>query len=106
MNDESCRRSRAHLVEDVILTLGNIRAALGWIRDEGVGAAIRDNALDRIERDIGALEDRAAALRDSAAPAPFLLEDPLPPPAKPGRARRGQRAALRARGTARAAGNG
>lgn len=59
----------AFLVEDVILTLANLRASLGWFRevagdrDSGPQDDARRRAgLERIERQIAMLDDRARAL--------------------------------------------
>lgn len=61
-------------MQDVILTLGNLRGSLAWLADGGPAAdpAIFRAGLDRVERQIGQLEDRARALCRAAA---------LPPPA-------------------------
>ena len=106
MDAETCRRSRTYLVEDVILTLANIRAALGWIRGDEVPEAMRDIAFDRIDREIAALEDRAICLRPSLPGPPFLLHDPLPADPLPRARFRGHRAAQRARIAARAGDGG
>jgi hypothetical protein len=49
------------LVEDVILTLGNLRGSLAWLnQSETVEADARQRAwLDRIDRQIETLEERA-----------------------------------------------
>ena len=58
------------LVEDMILTLGNLRGSLGWL---GAEAAADRACLDRLDRQLALLEDRAHrmahALRDAAAAA-------------------------------------
>lgn len=51
----------SYLVEDVILTLANVRAALGWLI--GANAEMQRVGLDRINRQIAALEERALAER-------------------------------------------
>ncbi len=51
------------LVEDVILTLGTVRGALGWLEGgEDCPPAQRAEAFARITRQIAALEDRARGL--------------------------------------------
>jgi len=46
----------AFLVEDVILTLGNIRGSLGWL---GAGASVDRICIERLDRQLELLEDRA-----------------------------------------------
>lgn len=65
----------AFLVEDVILTLANLRASLAWFSETAAaqnGApddALRRRAgLERIDRQIGMLEDRARAVCDGLRP--------------------------------------
>ncbi len=63
------------LVEDVILTLGNLRGSLLWL---GEGSVVERNCIDRLDRQLGLLEDRAhrmaRLLRDEvAAPEPANL---------------------------------
>ena len=63
------------LVEDVILTLGNLRGSLLWL---GEGSAIERICIDRLDRQLGLLEDRAhrmaRLLRDEeSAPEPANL---------------------------------
>lgn len=67
------------LVEDVILTLGTVRGALGWLgENEGCPAAARAEGFARITRQIAALEDRARDLwqglhlESGSPPAPAL----------------------------------
>lgn len=51
------------LVEDVILTLGNLRGSLSWLgTSQSADPAIFRAGLDRLDRQIGLLEDRARAL--------------------------------------------
>lgn len=68
MNDSGRTAFESFLVEDVILTLGNLRGSLGWL---GEGAATDRACLDRLDRQLALLEDRAhrmaRALRDAAA---------------------------------------
>lgn len=53
------------LVEDVILTLGTVRGALGWLGgDEEVPQSARVEGFERVSRQIAALEDRARQLWD------------------------------------------
>lgn len=47
------------LVEDVILTLGNLRGSLSWL---GEGAGRSRAGIDRLDRQLGLLEDRARAM--------------------------------------------
>jgi hypothetical protein len=70
------------LVEDVILTLGTIRGALGWLGgEEEVPQSARIEGFQRVSRQIAALEDRARQLWDdlrlsqSAAAAPMCEDD-------------------------------
>ena len=52
------------LVEDVILTLGNLRGSLSWLgTSQSADPAIFRAGLDRLDRQIGLLEDRARALK-------------------------------------------
>jgi hypothetical protein len=58
------------LIEDVILTLGNVRLSLTWLAAdtdtrEGGGGAWRRSGIDRLDRQLSQLEDRARALRDA-----------------------------------------
>lgn len=65
------------LVQDVILTLGNLRGSLAWVAgdgDSGLSSAYRAG-LERIERQIELLEDRARTLCGTPRP------ERLPPPA-------------------------
>ncbi|WP_413874804.1 hypothetical protein [Albidovulum sp.] len=74
MNDSGQTAFESFLVEDVILTLGNLRGSLGWL---GEGAAADRACLDRLDRQLGLLEDRAhrvaQALREAAASEPANL---------------------------------
>ncbi|MCC7319623.1 MAG: hypothetical protein IT542_01470 [Rubellimicrobium sp.] len=80
MRDDRPLAFETFLVQDVILTLGNLRGSLVWLADGGPATdpAIFRAGLDRVERQIGRLEDRARALCRAAAP---------PPPAAWGEAR-------------------
>jgi hypothetical protein len=52
------------LVEDVILTLGNLRGSLSWLgTSQSADPAIFRAGLDRLDQQIGMLEDRARALK-------------------------------------------
>lgn len=87
----------AFLVEDVILTLGNLRGALGWL---GGGSPADRACLDRLDRQLSLLEDRARRLA-LALSAETEAEAPVPAnlfaaPAVGG----GDRARLPARGCA------
>jgi hypothetical protein len=56
------------LIEDVILTLGNVRLSLTWLAadaDGGSGGAWRRSGIDRLDRQLSQLEDRARALRSA-----------------------------------------
>ncbi len=68
MNDSGLAAFESFLVEDVILTLGNLRGSLDWL---GGGAATDRACLDRLGRQLAFLEDRAhrmaRMLRDAAA---------------------------------------
>lgn len=71
MTDTRQAAFEAFLVEDVILTLANLRASLAWLgetaaADQGGAddASRRRAGLDRIDRQIGMLEDRARAVCD------------------------------------------
>ncbi len=66
------------LVQDVILTLGNLRGSLAWVagdQDSGLSPAYRAG-LERIERQIELLEDRARTL--CGTPRPERLPHPAP----------------------------
>ncbi|HQU68410.1 MAG TPA: hypothetical protein PLI43_09445 [Albidovulum sp.] len=53
------------LVQDVILTLGTVRGALGWLGgDDEVPQPARIEGFQRVSRQIEALEDRARQLWD------------------------------------------
>lgn len=79
MNEHRQAAFEAFLVEDVILTLANLRASLAWFGEDGDGASAGDGAesgaagrmdgamwrragLARIDRQIGMLEDRARSV--------------------------------------------
>jgi hypothetical protein len=65
MQDEGHASSDVFLVEDVILTLGNLRGSLAWLADPGPSddPALHRAGLERIGRQIALLEDRARAMR-------------------------------------------
>ncbi len=70
MQDESHAPWDVFLVEDVILTLGNLRGSLTWLADPGPGddPAVHRAGLERIGRRIALLEDRARAMRRRMEP--------------------------------------
>ncbi|SPH18734.1 hypothetical protein DEA8626_02276 [Defluviimonas aquaemixtae] len=61
MSDDLQMAIESFLMEDVILTLGNVRSSLGWIgaNDAGVEPAQHRVGIDRLGRQIELLEDRA-----------------------------------------------
>lgn len=60
MTDRLRTAFESFLVEDVILTLGNLRGSLGWMGpDTGLNPDTCRAGIDRIDRQIGQLEDRA-----------------------------------------------
>lgn len=59
MTDSAQTAFESFLVEDVILTLGNLRGSLGWLGDRPVQSRA---GLDRLDRQLGLLEDRARAV--------------------------------------------
>ncbi len=59
MIDSTHTTFETFLVEDVILTLGNLRGSLEWL---GAGPEQSRAGLDRLERQLGHLEDRARAV--------------------------------------------
>lgn len=68
------------LLEDVILTLGTVRGALGWLASGAdCPPAARAEGFARISRQIAALEDRARALwaERRSAPCPHPDADEL-----------------------------
>lgn len=89
----------AFLVEDVILTLANLRASLAWLGETAAAdrggatdtggaaddAARRRAGLDRIDRQIGMLEDRARAVCDGLRQECDSAAVVLAAPAGPGR---------------------
>lgn len=77
MNTQANNAFEAFLVEDVILTLGTVRGALGWIGDsEGCPPSARAEGLARIARQIAALEDRARDLWRDLREAPRPMPQP------------------------------
>ena len=120
MRDELLPAFETFLVEDVILTLGNLRGSLAWLgqSDAGADPGLHRAGLARLDRQIETLEDRARAvcriIRDApaaagtppaaAAYAPAislerLLQDALGSEAKPRRGDAG-RPEFRSRRTA------
>lgn len=59
MTDSAQAAFESFLVEDVILTLGNLRGSLGWLGDRPEQSRV---GLDRLDRQLGLLEDRARAV--------------------------------------------
>jgi hypothetical protein len=70
MRDDRFLAFDTFLVQDVILALGNLRGSLAWLADGGVKAepAAFRAGLDRLERQIGRLEDRARAVCRAVSP--------------------------------------
>lgn len=62
------RNAATFLVEDVILTLANLRGTLDWLAAEPV-AELRAAARERLDRQIDLIEDRARAHLDRIAAA-------------------------------------
>ncbi|MBC7141413.1 MAG: hypothetical protein H5U18_04545 [Rhodobacteraceae bacterium] len=59
MTDSAQTAFESFLVEDVILTLGNLRGSLGWLGERPEQSRA---GLDRLDRQLGLLEDRARAV--------------------------------------------
>lgn len=59
MTENAQTAFESFLVEDVILTLGNLRGSLGWLGDRPEQSRA---GLDRLDRQLGLLEDRARAV--------------------------------------------
>jgi len=56
------------LVEDVILTLCNVRLSLTWLTSDAAAAGsedLRRVGIQRLDRELAQIEDRARVLRDS-----------------------------------------
>ncbi|MCA0274092.1 MAG: hypothetical protein LCH69_18795 [Proteobacteria bacterium] len=65
------------LVQDVILTLGTVRGALGWLGgDDAVPQSARVEGFQRVSRQIEALEDRARQLWDDLRQSPVAVATP------------------------------
>ena len=64
MRDELLPAFETFLIEDVILTLGNLRGSLSWLgqADTGTDPGLHRAGLARLERQIETLEDRARAV--------------------------------------------
>lgn len=76
MQQGSLSAFETFLVEDVILTLGNLRGTLDWLEraDSPSDAARLRGGMERIARQIALLEDRARQLcraRPAASPLPI-----------------------------------
>lgn len=52
----------AFLVEDVILALGNIRGMLGWVLSDKTSVEMQAVGLERLDRQIALLHERAEGL--------------------------------------------
>lgn len=78
MRDDLLPAFEMFLLQDVILTLGNLRGSLGWLADSGREAepAIFRAGIARLQHQIAQLEDRAHALcQDASAPCPAPQSD-------------------------------
>ena len=86
MTENAQTAFESFLVEDVILTLGNLRGSLGWLGDRPEQSRA---GLDRLDRQLGLLEDRARAVcrdlrsarpieRAAAEPDNLFAADPAP----------------------------
>ncbi len=80
MRDELLPAFEVFLVEDVILTLGNLRGSLAWLGqgDAGADPDLHRAGLARLDRQLETLEDRARAVCQT------IRGDPggeMPPPA-------------------------
>lgn len=80
MRDELRPAFETFLVEDVILTLGNLRGSLAWLGQGDVGAdpGLHRAGLARLDRQLESLEDRARAVCRISRGDPC---GDLPPPA-------------------------
>lgn len=69
MRDDLLPEFETFLVQDVILTLGNLRGSLAWLADGGGEAdpAIYRAGFERLDRQIGQLQDRARAMCPTVA---------------------------------------
>ncbi len=61
MADNIEREIETFLLEDVVLTLGTLRSALGWLSglDSEASREERSAGFDRLDRQLGLVEDRA-----------------------------------------------
>lgn len=61
MSDQQLTAFESFLVEDVILTLGNLRSSLDWMRGGRTDAEAEQNraGIDRLDRQLGLLQERA-----------------------------------------------
>jgi hypothetical protein len=76
MRDDGFPAFERFLVEDVILTLGNLRSTLAWLCDPDTAASpeVLRGGLARLSRQIEGLEDRARSIcRGLPGPAPPAL---------------------------------
>lgn len=64
MRDDGFPAFERFLVEDVILTLGNLRGALAWLCDPGAAASpdVVRGGLARLYRQLEGLEERARSI--------------------------------------------
>jgi len=78
MRDALLPTFETFLVQDVILTLGNLRGSLAWLADGGaeVDPAIYRAGLERLDRQIEQLQDRARAMCPSVTPHSATLVTP------------------------------
>ncbi len=77
MQDRPLSAFETFLIEDVILTLGNLRGALAWLAQPGAGVdpATLRSGLDRLQGQIALLEDRAHKVcRTEPAPRPCSIK--------------------------------
>ncbi len=83
MRDDLLPAFETFLVQDVILTLGNLRGSLAWLADGGTAAdpATCRAGFDRLDRQIELLQDRARAMCPTLAPDP--ASQPAARPASP-----------------------
>lgn len=65
MTDMTHASFDSFLVEDVILTLGTLRGSLDWIAEGGDKGRV---GVERLDRQLALLEDRARALRSGRSP--------------------------------------
>ncbi len=78
MRDDLLPAFETFLVQDVILTLGNLRGSLAWLADENSAddPGVRKSGLDRLDRQIERLQDRARAVCRTLCAAPVARPNP------------------------------